>query len=55
MLFKGIRQAVKQIVPLTTVMGLLLTEIRQSASASKPIQPASSPGAVLEDSVQIGP
>ena len=54
MLFKGIGQAVEQRVSLTTVVRLLLTEIRQPASASKPVQPASSPGPVLEDSMQIG-
>ena len=54
MLFKGIGQAVEQRVSLTTVVRLLLTEIRQSASTSKPVQPASSPGPVLEDAMQIG-
>ena len=54
MLFKGIGQAVEQRVSLTTVVRLLLTEIRQPASASKPVQPASSPGPVLKDSMQIG-
>ena len=54
MLFKGICKAVKQGVSLATVVRLLLTEIRESASAAKTIQPATSPGSVVEDSMQIG-
>ena len=53
MFFKGIRQSVEQGVSLSAVVRLLLTEVCESASAAKPIQPASSPGAVIEDSMQV--
>ena len=54
MLFEGIGQAVEQGIPLATVVWLLFAEVRESSSAPKAIQPAPAPGAVIEDSMQIG-
>ena len=51
---EGVGQAVEQGVPLARVVGLVLLQGRQLEPLAQLVQPAPTPGAVFEDSVQIG-
>ena len=53
MLLERIGKTIEQCLTLSAVMGLILVQFGQIASTSQPVQPTTTPGAVVEDSVQI--
>ena len=53
MLLESIGETIEQCLALTAVMGLILVQCRQATSSSQPIQPTTTPGSIVEDSMQI--
>ena len=53
MLFESIGETIEQCIALTAVMGLILVQFGQVLSTSQSVQPTTTPGPVVEDSMQI--
>ena len=51
MLLERIGETIEQCLTLSAVMGLILVQFGQIASTSQPVQPTTTPGTVVEDSV----
>jgi hypothetical protein len=51
---EGIGKTIQQLIALAAVVGLKLAEQGQITATTQPVEPAPTPGAVLENGVQVG-